>query len=138
MAGSISDLATAFQKAVDAFNAHDPTIGGYLDKNVVVFSVHKPGHMPADGIAAAVNYFTADFKDDPTFNVQGSPSIEVNDNGESGTSGSVSGTAQWNDKHGPDTLKFIFKFVFDDGNGWRLLSIWGRPVRDLDSHSGRR
>jgi hypothetical protein len=118
-ANTQTDALTArFNAACDKFNINrDPTIGGWLDDNVTVFSVSS--NRPVTGKHAVINYFTQQFTDSPQFNPL-SPIVVT----QNGTTGTVEGSARWIDDNGPETISFVFKFVFVN-NQWLLLSLWG-------------
>ncbi len=123
MPGTKAELISAFQAAVAAFNAQDETIGGLLEENVAMIRVSKPDKPPIVGIKDVQNYLAKDFKyDNPSFN---NPNYGIMVNGK-GTTGVIKGTAAWNDDNGPETINFVFMFVYDENAGkWLISWLWG-------------
>ena len=111
-------MIDCFTQAYTIFNENsDPTIGGYLDENVTVFSV--TANRPVVGRPAVENYFKQQFSDSPQFQ----PLQPVIANC-SGITGVISGSARWVDTNGAETIAFVFTFVYTN-NHWKILSLWG-------------
>ena len=63
-----------------------------------------------------MNYLRQEVKDHPQFNPH-TKHIDLN-------LGSVSGTADWKDDNGRDTIRYFFLFA-KQGDRWLLLFLWG-------------
>jgi len=65
MACTEVDLDARFLACVNAFNAYDPTIGGYLDANVTIRTVRSKHTIT--GKPNVQNYFQNQYKQNPHF-----------------------------------------------------------------------
>jgi hypothetical protein len=117
-----SGLDEAFQNAVAAFRAGDPSIGGLLDTDVTVFSVNTKQRYKT--IAEVEAFFTKDFKNDkPSF----TPNLGYNVfsiQQKRAQKGVIIGTACWNDNNGPETIGFVFQWVKPQGGVWKIRHLY--------------
>lgn len=120
--GTQAELEQMFADAVDAFNNHDlDRFSGYLSDQVIVYSIRQhQGFYPK---AAAKQFFSREFTDEPNFATPQNKHITVNT---SGTAAIMSGQTTWTDENSPDGEQLLFAFTFVNQNGqWLFLTMWG-------------
>ena len=119
MGGTIADLTMTLGKSIAAFNAHDKAaVSENLAPDITVVSLHPRQTLIGQ---AGVNSIKANFNDDPTFTLL---HMNVDLHGAAdgvATTATLTGTAKWNDRNGPETLQFTFECIFT--NRWLFQKI---------------
>jgi hypothetical protein len=119
MGGTIADLTMTVGKSIAAFNRHDKgAVEENLAPDITVVSLHpKETFFGQDGVKNIIGQFG----DNPTFTLL---HLDIDLHGATdgaATKATITGTAKWNDKFGPETLQFTFECIFT--NRWLFKKV---------------
>lgn len=123
-----------FGKAVEIFNAAAKVkvpadqqkailnnFGPFLSEDAIVYS-KKENHKGYHPKHAAIAFLQKECADHPIFTPDPVSQLTIQLYGP-GTAATVQGAAKWNDDNGPESLTFIFTFVYD-GSKWLYSTLW--------------